>query len=423
MENHNSHAMVIEKYAIGFFILLNIVILYPGSLSGIYTYIPQIIVGFVAVYAMLKVKMNIQTRYFLIFGMYMLVMSIFFSIINGTSILLTLRSSLRLFYPFLAIIIGSFFSKKISPKSLLYILLIFLLFESIVSFLQFNNVLFREWSFNIYRSEDTANRYLNSFSFSTGQRAIGTFGNPNTLGLTFVVLNSSIILLSDLLKGKRIKMAINIISILTSIYVIVNTQSRTSILLYVFVIAIIFYWKFSKRGKNNAIFLIVSSIVAVLLFMFIQSNINRDISVSALYSRFDIWGIRISQMFDYVEYEGFFAVVLGGGFQMARSFGFFDNTYLKIFVSGGIIGLLIFFMVINSIYKGIRRIKRVEYRHLAWVLFVTWLIGSMLVEYQEIFKLSTITFILLGYTLYSDKKDNDSIITASRNNNFLGDRI
>jgi len=128
-------------------------------------------------------------------------------------------------------------------------------------------------------------------------------------------------------------------------------------------------------------------------------------------------------MFDYVEYEGFFAVVLGGGFQMARSFGFFDNTYLKIFVSGGIIGLLIFFMVINSIYKGIRRIKRVEYRHLAWVLFFTWLIGSMLVEYQEIFKLSTITFILLGYTLYSDKKDNDSIITASRNNNFLGDRI
>lgn len=103
---------------------------------------------------------------------------------------------------------------------------------------------------------------------------------------------------------------------------------------------------------------------------------------------------------------------------MARYFGFFDNTYLKIFVSGGIIGLLLFFLVVFCVYKGIRKIRRTEYRHLGWILFITWLIGSMPVEYQEVFKLSTITFIMLGYVLYSDTiSDDGELIIKDINNN------
>jgi len=123
-------------------------------------------------------------------------------------------------------------------------------------------------------------------------------------------------------------------------------------------------------------------------------------------------------MFDYVQYGSFLAIMLGGGFQMARYFGFFDNTYLKIFVSGGIIGLLLFFLVVFCVYKGIRKIRRTEYRHLGWILFITWLIGSMPVEYQEVFKLSTITFIMLGYVLYSDTiSDDGELIIKDINNN------
>lgn len=422
MQNHYNTRLVIPKNTILAFILLSFIFIYPESLGGIYIYIPMFIVGLVALNAMIKIPMNIQARYFFVFALYMMGMSLFFSFINGNDLFVTIRSTIRLFYPFLAIVVGGFFRKKISDKTLLYILLTVLLIEFVVSLLQFNNTGFREWSYSLYRSENTVDKYLENFNYSTGRRAIGTLNNPNTLGLAFIVLNSSIIILSDLLKEKRIKRTIGIIATLATIYVIVNTQSRTSILIYVFVIGLIFYWKFSKRSRNNVIFLVISSIAAAFLLLFIQSKTSREINISALDSRFNIWDIRISQMLDYVEYESFFAYILGGGFQMARSFGFFDNTYLKVFVSGGIIGLFMFFMVISKMFKGIRKISRVEYRHLAWVLFFTWIIGSMVVEYQEIFKLSTITFILIGYTLYSDLRNNNSAVCTLKNNNFVGDK-
>lgn len=91
-------------------------------------------------------------------------------------------------------------------------------------------------------------------------------------------------------------------------------------------------------------------------------------------------------MFDYTRYEDFFTNILGVGLTTSRGFGTFDNTFIKIFVSGGIIGFLIFLKTIIDAFKVfLIKIPGNVWRELGLIITFLWLIESVVEEFQEMF--------------------------------------
>lgn len=378
------------------FLLLCIVLLYPESTNGLYIYIPQIIIGIIAAYALSRTPRVKPTATFLFFAVYMMITNYLLLTINSNSSFFNVTiTSMRLFYPFLSLIIGVFLRKRIKVNTLVRLLFLFLLLEFVFAILQTNNNEFRIWSYSIYSQQES---YLINFIYSTGQRCIGTIGNPNSFGMLVIVLNSAIMIMSSDLKNKSSQNILNFISATLTLYIVINTQSRTSAVLLVITLALIIYWRFTKRSKNNIIILIVASLVAIGLLSMIQAGITRAVSLSELDLRFLVWQMRIDEMYERSSLEEFTSV-FGIGYYSVRIMGFFDNMYLKVFVAAGITGLFVFMVPVVSTFKTIMKKSRSEFKQLAMVLFLMWIVGNMLVEYQEIFKLSTVTFILLGYTL------------------------
>lgn len=398
------------KSSIFLYVLIGIILLFPESAKGILIYIPQLIVVVIAAFFMLKISINKITKLFLSFALFMTVMNIFLSTINsGENIGNIIISSLRLYYPFAGLIIGAWIKKNVSEKFLLKSLTFFLILQFAVSYLQINHEGFRIWSFTLYRASNLEN-YLIAFSWETGKRAIGTIGNPNILGLLVVLFNSTILVLSECIKKRFIRRMITWLSIITSLYISIYTQSRTTILLWVLTTVLITYMKNSKTTLKSIIYSFASIILIVSLLNVIQDSISREISLIALDSRVDIWLLRIQQMFEKTKYMNIFTSILGIGYSTARELGTFDNIYVKYFVSGGIIGFTFFLRIIVDLTMTIfRKLSNNVSKQLGKMVLLLWLIGSFVAEYQEIFKLSIITFMILGYVLYSNSNKRCSI--------------
>ncbi|TGE34862.1 O-antigen ligase domain-containing protein [Desulfosporosinus fructosivorans] len=384
-------------------LLLSTILIYPNSPSGGLSYLPHLLLGIIAVYAIAKIPVIKPAYSFLFFANYMMISSFLFSSIYSEGIINVFISSMRLFFPFLAMIVGGLLRSKIKVKSLLGILLFLLLMEFVVVFLQINNSEFRALSYNIYRANNSADRLLASFIYSTGQRGIGTIGNPNSLGIFVIALNSAILILSNTYSKKLIRNILNALCISVTTYIVINSQSRTAAILLVVTIGVIIYWKLTNRSKSKLIMLIISIFPAIWLLNMIQAEISRDISLVALDTRFEVWQMLISEMYDHASYSDIFVSIFGVGYHTARSWGFYDNIYLKVFVSAGIVGILVFLGTIISIHKSMVKMANNEFKQLAAILVLIWLATSMVVEFQEIFKIAAFNFILIGYALYPDK--------------------
>lgn len=350
---------------------------------------------------MIKVPIIKPVKYFLYFALYMTVMNFILSIMNSSGgVVEIFTSSLRLYYPFFGLVIGCLLKNKIKPNSFLNVLIFFLALQFVVSFLQINNEGFRIWSFTLYR-QSKLEYYLAAFSWATGRRVIGTVANPNLLGMLMVVLNSSILILSEIYTKKRFLRIANVLCILASLYVCVYTQSRTAILLLVSLTTLIMYWKFYQKGIVKVLYWFIAMIGMVILLSYLQGRISREIAFSALDLRYNMWLLRVSEMFDKAKYMNFFTTILGVGFTTARELGTFDNSFVKYFVAGGIVGLFLFIRTILSTTTVlIKKAHKDIWRRLGLAMIFVWLFGSVVAEYQEMFKLSIMTFIILGYAIY-----------------------
>ncbi len=401
--NKLSYTIKIENKFI-VFIILCIVLLYPSFFYNALIYLPQLFLGMMSLYALLKVPLIKPVRTVLFFAIYMILMSFIFSLLNNNGGLVTIAiSSLRLFYPFIGLIIGGWFSKKISLKSFLYLCIFFLVLEFIIGYLQINNTSFRIWSYNLYRPGESAERYLSKFIYSTGKRVIGTIGNPNVFGLIIILLNTVILIMTNMIQQIRKRKVISVLSILMSTFIIINTQSRTGILLLVLTVAIIIFKSSKKKSINQIMYFILSFLGALLLLLFIQSQISREISFYAMDSRLEIWKTQISSMYELSTYGKFLTSLFGVGFHTTRNLGTFDNQFVKIFVSSGFIGLFIYLKLILDVFKSLIMIKSSnKVGLLGFIIVIVWLLGSLVADYQEIFKLSITTFIIIGYSIYSN---------------------
>ncbi len=385
------------------FTLFCVILLYPAA-GGYLIYVPQTILGIAAVYAMTRIPVIKPVKMFLLFSGYMMAGSFVLSHINGRMEFPgVLISSMRLFYPPLALLAGGVFSKTLNTRSLVCILAFFLLLEWAIGFLQIYSEAFRTFSYNLYLREEAAARHLRWFdSYEHWRRCRGTVGHPNTLGMIAVVLNSSVLILSHNIRAARFRNLLSILCTLAAAYLVVNTQSRTSISFFVLTIMLIAWWKLAEKPKYRTGYLIASCAAALSVFYYMHGTLSRGLPFYALSPRFNVWHMRISSMFESSSYNDVFTGIFGVGFHTARSFDFFDNVYLRVFVSSGILGLALFAALIVIVIRAVMRIRENDWRHLAMLLSLFWLAGSAVHDFQEIFKLSSVTFFLIGLALYKD---------------------
>lgn len=382
------------------FVIFGIVLLYPYYFDSILIYLPQLFIGVICLFMIIKMSLVKPVVFVLFFAIYMGLESFFFEIAGNNDVIIRIAaSSLRLFYPFIGLVVGSLFSRKIGDRSFLYIILIFLIVEAIISYLQMYNTGFRIWSYNFYRPDDSAQQYINNFIYLNSKRVIGTIGNPNVFGTVVVIFNSFILIMIKNIKWQRL---IIIVSIVLSSFIIISTQSRTGIVLLIFSILFILFNKYKGR-RINSLYFVFMLVLVIFLLLFIQFQTNREISLSALDSRLQIWRIQISYMYDMSKMNNFFTSLFGIGFYKTRELGTFDNQFIKIFVSSGFIGLFIYLKVVIEVFKSVINIKSTEEKKILGILIVfLWVFGSFVMEYQENFKLSIISFIIIGYVIYSN---------------------
>ena len=380
------------------YILFSIVLFFPNSTQGALIYLPQIIVGMVALYAIIKSPILKPTWCFLCFALCMLALNLLVSMFqNSGGIVGIFKSSLRLYYPFIGLVIGGLLKKKISPKSFLSLLIFFLLTQFIIGFLQVNSESFRILTFSLYRPSKL-DYYIMAFSWKTGRRIIGSVGNPNSLGMLMVIMNSSIILLSDFSKNKLLT---NSICFGATLYTCLHTQSRTAILLFIATTLLLYYWNLNTKGCENFMYIRFQFTCNNLIPILKDLAKLRNFYFCTLF-KVHIWVSHITQLLNNEGYINFPYYISRGRFPAkAREFGAFDNIYVKYFVSGGVTGLSVFLITGLQAIRFLRHnVHGYIWKRMGLAVIFLWLLGSIVAEYQEMFKLSIITFILLGYAMY-----------------------
>lgn len=399
MEYKNN--LLLPQNSVLVFIVIGIILLYP-TVGGLLIYLPHIVLGILAIYSCLRIPKKKPIKSFIYYTLYMFTMSLIISSLNtNDNILSIVKSSMQILFPLIGLLLGALFYKWADKKFFLYCLLFFLIFEFMLVYLQVNNEKFRYVTYYLYRTEESAEKYLESFLYETGKRSFGSIGNPNALGIIAVVLNISIQFLTNTINNFRLQKYINITALIISIYIIIRTQSRTSMILYIITFVIMYYIK-SLHYKNIKPMLF-AVFFAVMLYVYMTTSVVREINYDALSSRYDIWKMHFDNLYSNSFVENVFISIFGLGFSNIRNMGTFDNNYLRIFVSSGIFGIVIYFKAIYDLLCSF--IKPSAYNSLnkmGIVLIIVIMISSCVLEYNESFRISILTYSILGYALYSD---------------------
>lgn len=237
-------------------------------------------------------------------------------------------------------------------------------------------------------------KYLDQFvQAGSLMRGVGTTGNPNTTSIVLVIgliSNYS----SNLFRKYKVFFGLLLVA------GILATQSRTG-----FAMAIassLFFLVGNRNLVKNLRKVVFTSIVIVFGFVFYGANnqnsfigrltyrfTNRDFSLDSRIDR--IWVKKIHL----IEQSPFFGIGMNKGAE--SGFNTFDNTFLYVAVSFGLIGLVLFliswvypYLLLNKIYRGTGKRAAVN------ALFATAFLSFITTEWIKSPKMSVLFFLLIG---------------------------
>lgn len=186
--------------------------------------------------------------------------------------------------------------------------------------------------------------------------------NPSQSGVVFFLMTISLIYFSDTEKG--LKSAINLMLAVISMALTIATISRTAILVVVFSISLYLFISLFKRKKNTikllvgAYLLIPTLLISYFIIGDMLANVFERLSRfnQGVGFRTTNWEYFLSQG-DWIGYivgngKGFMQVIVGSFTLKA------DNQYVRLIVESGVIGLLLWLMIILSIlYVSFKNLK------------------------------------------------------------------
>lgn len=367
-----------------------IIPLLPVVKSGnaLLIYFPQIVLGSIAVYILVKHATNIPD-YIFCFWIFGLVLFLFGAVTYSGGFFASLTSGMRLFFPAVFLTIGFGVSGLIDEKKLLKVLFALLIIELLLSIAPNFSIAVRQVIGNLYR--DDAESFYYGFQYSTTKRAIGSIGNPNLLCLYTDVIFTIVFCRAKIL-SQNYTWIVKGTCFIAALLICIETQSREGII--VFLLVLFLYLYFNSTNKKT-IFISLPFDIAAVFFVFklLNNTISRSIEFSSLSGRLEIW----NNIYTSTIKNSVFKTLFGVGYQNARSFSFFDSIYLKVLVSGGVIGFAIFLICI------ILLVKRSRHSMVSITLVIIWIVASFASEFQETFKISSIAFFSIAYYMYINK--------------------
>ncbi len=380
---------------IPFFFLLIPLLPVIRSGNAILIYSPQLLMGAVSIY-ILSLWRGRVPDYIFAFWALGFVFYVYGCLTYNGSFASALIAGRRLFFPAMFLTIGHGSRGKIQEKKIIYILTIMLFIQVALSLLPSVSLTIRQIIGTLYR--DDIESFLYGFQYSTTKRAIGSIGNPNLLCLYVDVISSIIFYRADYIKIKKANL-LKAFSLFATILICIETQSREGIIVFLILVFLYFY----LRGKNKKTFILVIPLYMLfvyIIYSFLSSRIFRTIDLTGITTRTQIWNDIISSTTEGSLYNQLFGI----GYQNARTVSFFDNIYLKYYVSGGIIGVILLLLCIVLL------LLKCKNSIISLSIIAIWLVSSFACEFQETFKISSISFFAIAY--FIPLKENLEDITS-----------
>lgn len=338
--------MYIANYNIKYkiYILLIFSILFLPSIFGT-RYYPALFIYIASLFLMLRNAGRISKKFkiLILLALFEFIEAYISILIGGGNYNLKdlFFYSLQIFIPLLAYYSGLKLIKNNYNTEYIIknIILIIIIAQSITGIFQIISPQFRMLTLQLYSSME---KYTRTFSGGL-VRAVGTIGNPNNYGCLISIFACLYLYLSlSNIKHniKNISFLVTIITIAT--LAIIYSQSSTAIIIYILLSLYVLINK--KYLKYLLIFILI-----FLIFLIFMVNYNRNIisifisyfslkDILAMHGRTDLW----AKYFDIFKSELWMNKLFGNG-EFLYS-GTFDNAYLKIIVSNGLIGLILYFL-------------------------------------------------------------------------------
>lgn len=185
------------------------------------------------------------------------------------------------------------------------------------------------------------------YTQETRLRFISYFDNPNELAQFCMALNIIIIIVILLNDKNRIKL-IPLFLLAANVFIIKLTDSRAALISMLFFFVAFAYLYFILRRPNKYIFnfLAFLSFIVLVLISFSYYDITYDYISFLSSRRIDIWK-------DMLTEQGFYNYLFGGIIDETTLFGstVTTNAYIDIIGETGIIGLILWLVVVFKVFK------------------------------------------------------------------------
>lgn len=375
------------------FIIMFTIMIYPNGATGANTYIPYFLIGIVVIVDTIKRGVISKNNLFWIFIIWILLINLIMASINNLGLFYSIKTSVGVFSPLLSYMLGQKYVKILDLKTfskgiglLLLVQFLVVLFQSLGTEIGLNSY----WIFG----GEKGLRYLQYLSYGNkNYQSIGTIGNPNELGI-YVLL-----LLAFLMFCNNIKQTIIIAFTFMSFYIVISSQSRTAIIIFSFLI--FFRVIFTKRKSAVKLFSNVTMgiLIASSAILYAAKNLGRALSIDQLESRYILWENLKDMVYEFDGLYNFFILLNGRGISYIKQLGSVDNTYYNIFLSSGVIGIILFVLLISNMILKIIKIhdKRLIYLGLSYIFI--FLISCIVIDIFFNMKVSFLLFFVIGYLI------------------------
>ena len=385
-----------------FLIISTVFFIFPRSDIGPLSYMPHAMLGIVFLFAVSKDAQLLRPVLPLFAcAVYLSLVSIIIFFLRDqaeVSALETIQALMRLYFAVIALSLGLYLRRVIHPQDLMLVLASILLIQLLVSVLQYTNEDFRAAIIPLYRRTNVS-KYIRWFDLGIG-RVIGTIGNPNELALVMVVLATSLLLLLQGQASKALRLGMQAAVLFSALFTIFISGSRTGIAVFALLAVLYALRLFINRVKHKLFWGIGIVLAAVFAFVLLSSLTNRGLTLETFLGRVDIWQKQLELMPSLRESP--LSHLFGLGFHTVRDMGNFDNQYLRYYVAGGMTALVLLafaaFMLLRTVIK---KPDDGNWKTIAFLMIILWLVGSFVSEFMETIKLVTLTFFIIGYALAS----------------------
>ena len=316
---------------------------------------------------------------------------------------------LRLFIYIQMLMVGYLYGGRLTNRAISRWMLIFLCVELAIVILQYNNLFGSREIFGFFWSDKKA---------LLGKRGAGSLGNPNLMGVTFLMLYCGTIFVKPGSWRRRV------IVLLLTVLGVFMTGSRTTLLTFIplvlFAVILRGRLKIASFAKVLIIGVLLIYLVGVILVQYgemmpymseisivFERGLRGVQNIGTYNARIRDWTYKLSVF----ESEPNYVRLVGAGPRKEGPFQYLDNQYLFVYIRYGLFGVMLYLSMWSYIIFSVLRRRTSEPQLSNFLLgyFVVLLISGLAAETLSSWRLVPPFFWALGILIRRTMPPNKEV--------------